>query len=306
MIKNKTILITGGTGSLGQELTRYLCRDNRIIVFSRNEERQYLMREAFNRNPNIEFMVGDIRDKSTLRHGFSKATYVIHAAAMKDLIMCESQPGQAIYNNILGSLAVVEAAEASKVEKIVAVSTDKAASPSNVYGCTKYIMEKIFEEAGTYSDKTFCSVRFGNMINSTGSLISIWKDNPHLDLKITHPDVSRFFFTTKEACQTVIRALEVARNAETYIKEMKAAKILDIMAVIKNKEDFEVMGLFPGEKIHEDLLAPSELGSCFYEDGFYIIRPGKKNPTPPKVHNTANADFFTREELKSLIYGAST
>lgn len=303
MIKNKKILITGGTGSLGQDLVDYLHKNNQIVVYSRNEERQYLMREKFNRHPNISFIIGDVRDRETLDYALRGCNYAIHAAAMKDLIMCEAQPTQTVLNNIIGSRTFVDAVQASEVERVVAVSTDKAAAPSNVYGCTKYIMEKIFEEAGRYSKKVFCSARFGNMIDSTGSLVTVWRDNPQLDLKITHPEVSRFFFTKREASMTVVEALLNASNGETYIKEMKAARIHDIMAIIKNKEDFEVMGLYPGEKIHEDLLAPAEIHACFYENGYYIIRPGQVNHTPPTIHNTSNANYFSRTELKNMIYG---
>lgn len=303
ILKNKKILITGGTGSLGREIAEILGRDNELVIYSRNEERQYLMQKDFESLGKISYYIGDVRDTDSLRYAMTGCDYAIHAAAMKDLIMCERQATQTVLNNIVGSQSFIRAVELSSVERAVAVSTDKAASPSNVYGCSKYIMEKLFEEAGLHSNKHFSSVRFGNMIDSTGSLVTHWRDNPKLQVKLTHKDVSRFFFTRKDGVEAVVKTLLEAKSGETYIKEMKAAKIFDILSIIQDKEDFEIMGLFPGEKIHEDLLGASESRNCFYENGYYIIRPNKINPTPPNVHNTMTAKYFDKEELRSLIFG---
>lgn len=302
-MKNKTILITGGTGSLGIELTNLLHENNKIIVYSRNEERQYHMKLQFKNHPNISYVIGDVRDTDTLTLALNKCNYAIHTAAMKDVLMCEAQPTQTYLNNVEGSRSFIKACMNSKTEKAVAISTDKAASPSNVYGCTKYIMEKLFEEAGQQSNSTvFCNARFGNMIDSTGSLVSVWKNNPKMDVKLTHPEVSRFFFTKREAAQTVIEALLRAKSGETFIKQMKAARIKDILRIIQQKNDFEIIGLFPGEKLHEDLLSYTELKNCFFENGFYIIKPNQQSNETIKTHSSLNAEHFTDDELKKLIW----
>lgn len=297
------ILVTGGTGSLGQKLTRKLAANNRVVVYSRNEERQYLMRQKL-ASPNVSYLIGDVRDQETVEFAMRGCDYVIHAAAMKDLIMCEAQPTQTYLNNIDGSKVVIRAARnVAGMKKVVAVSTDKAASPSSVYGCSKYIMEKLFEEADRASDVTFLSVRFGNMVDSSGSLVSVWKENPHMhtEIKLTHPEIARFFFTASDGADTVLRALTVGQGGEVFIKKMKQASILNILREITGRQDFEIMGLFPGEKVHEELVSQNEVHYCFEVDDFYVLRPNEINPNPPQMFSTENAVEFTRSELRTLI-----
>ncbi len=301
MIKGSRILITGGTGSLGYELTRQLCEHNEVVVYSRNEERQYEMQQQF-KNKAVEFRIGDVKDRYTLEMAFTGCDIGIHAAAMKDLIMCEEQPTQCYLNNVEGSRSFIKAARNSSIKKAVGVSTDKAANPSSVYGASKYIMEKLFAEADQYSKTVFCSVRFGNMIDSRGSLITIWKENPDQEIKLTHKEVCRFFFSVYDGAQTVIQALELANGGDLLIKKMKKAKILDILKIITKRENIKVMGLFPGEKIYEDLVSENELSCCFEEDDYYRIRQGQINPNPPAMFNTRNAEAFTEDELTKLIY----
>jgi UDP-N-acetylglucosamine 4,6-dehydratase len=244
MIINQKILITGGTGSLGKSLAQELATNNQVIVYSRNEERQYEMMKLFN-NPNIQYRIGDVRDTETLKFALRGCDLAIHAAAMKDLIMIEDQPTQGVLNNIEGSRSFIQAViETPSVKKAIAISTDKAASPSNAYGMTKYIMERLFIEANKNSDKTFVCSRFGNMIDSSAALPTFWKEHPELDVKITHPEMCRFFFTIKDAVKTVLDTIEKGQGGEIYIPKMKAANILDILQIIFKKEKFEVIGLF--------------------------------------------------------------
>lgn len=301
--KGSKILVTGGTGSLGQELARKLAADNHVVVYSRNEERQYLMKQRLG-STNVSYLIGDVRDQETVEYAMRGCDYVIHAAAMKDLIMCEAQPTQTYLNNVDGSKAVIRAVRnVSSVKKAVAVSTDKAASPSSVYGCSKYIMEKLFEEADCVSDATFLSVRFGNMINSTGSLISVWKHNPqmHAGIKLTHPDVARFFFTLSDGADTVLQAMSVGQGGEVFIKKMKKALIVNILRDITGRQDFEIMGLFPGEKTHEELVSQNEVHYCFEFGDYYVLRPREVNPHPPKMFSTENAVEFSHTELCELL-----
>ncbi len=302
MLKNHKILITGGTGSLGKALASIWGAHNKLVVYSRNEERQYEMMKEFN-NPNITYRIGDVRDTETLKYALRGCDIAVHAGAMKDLIMVEDQPTQGVLNNIEGSRSVIQAVlESSSVKKAVAISTDKAASPSNAYGMTKYIMERLFVEANNNSDKIFLCSRFGNMIDSKGALPTFWKEHPHLNVKITHPEMCRFFFTMKDAVQTVTDTIEKAKGGEVYIPKMKAAKILDILQVIFKKEKFDVIGLFPGEKIHEDLVGESERHFCFDMGKYYVIRPGVHNKKPVDAFSTRSAKLYTKEEVKKLIY----
>lgn len=303
MIKNKKILITGGTGSLGKALARELGKDNRLVIYSRNEERQYEMMREFS-NPNITYRIGDIRDTEMLKMALRGCDIAIHAAAMLDLIMVEEQPTQGYLNNIIGSKSFIQAViETPSVKKAVGISTDKAASPSNVYGMTKYIMERLFIEASRNSDKIFVCTRFGNMIDSKVSLITFWKEHPDINVKIHHPDMTRFFFKLTDAVQTVIDAITQGENGNIYVPKMKKAKILDILKTIFKKESFEVAGISPGEKIHEDLVGEAERHFCFEQKNYYAIKPNTLNPKPPEVFSTKNAESFTNKELKNLIYG---
>lgn len=301
MIKDSKIFISGGTGSLGKELARVLSHSNEIVVYSRNEERQYHMQQEFPDAP-MTFVIGDVRDQETMENAMTGCDIAIHAAAMKDLIMCEAQPTQTYLNNILGSKAFINAVKRTPtITKACGVSTDKAASPSNVYGCSKYIMEQLFREADQYSDCTFSAVRFGNMADSTGSLISAWKEDPQKEVKLTHPEVARFFFSVNDAAMTVIRSVELATGGEVMIKKMKKARIYDILRLITGKDEFEIMGLFPGEKIHEHLVSASEAPYTWDEGEYYVVRPGQLNPDAPDMFSTENAEPFTDDELKALI-----
>lgn len=302
-LKKHTILITGGTGSLGRALAEEFGKNNRLVIYSRNEERQYEMKKELN-NPNIKYVIGDVRDTETLKNALRGCTIAIHAAAMKDLIMVEEQPTQGVLNNIEGSRSFLRAVmDTPSIKKAIGISTDKAASPSNAYGMTKYIMERLFIEAGKNSDKVFACSRFGNMIDSRGSLITFWKEHPKLEVKIHHLELARFFFKLKDAVQTVADTITNAKGGEIYIPKMKKATILEILQTIFKKKTFEVLGLSPGEKIHEDLVGEAERHFCFEEGNYYVIRPGTSNKKPIEAFSTRNAESFDQEELHKLIFG---
>ena len=302
MLSNERILITGGTGSLGKELSKILCDKNEVVVYSRNEERQFEMKQELAANENLQFIIGDIRDENTLADAMRGCSVAIHAAAMKDLIMCEEQPVQTCLNNITGTHAFLQAVKRTpSIKHATGVSTDKAASPSSVYGCTKYIMEQMFREASRYSDCVMSTVRFGNMIDSKGSLISEWKKNPDQLIKLTHPEVARFFFTVRDGAMTVIASIEQAQNGELLIRKMKQAKIFDILRVITGRNEFPILGLFPGEKVHEELVSPNEAAYCHDIGDYYAVRPGVRNANPPSMYSTENAPSFSDAELRNLL-----
>lgn len=301
-LKNQTILITGGTGSLGKALATELAKDNKIVVYSRNEERQYEMMQEFKNLP-IVYRIGDVRDTETLKLALQGCDIAIHAAAMKDLIMIEDQPTQGCLNNIDGTKSFIKAVlDTNSVKKAIAISTDKAASPSNVYGMTKYIMERLFVEAGKNSNKIFTCARFGNMINSKGSLVSFWKDHPNTKVSIHHPELARFFFTTSDAVKTVVDTINNAKSGEIFVPKMKKAKIMDIMKIIFQKNNFPVSSLSPGEKIHEDLVGEAEKYFCFETPKYYVIKPGILNKKPVEAFSTRNAKEFTDRELRKIIF----
>ena len=252
---------------------------------------------------NIEYRLGDIRDDFSLWKALHGCTIAIHAAAMLDLIMAEKQPTQAYLNNLEGSKNFIEAVMKSNVKKAIAISTDKAASPSNVYGMTKYIMEKMFIEANQDSDKEFLCVRFGNMIDSKFSLVSFWKNNPQADIKLTHPKMERFFFKIEDAVEAVINALEKAKAGDIFVPKMKKAKIIDILKIITGKKKFEIIGLYPGEKIYEDLIGDNEKHYSFDHGSYFLISPGRVNQKSTGSYSTKNASQYNQKELRQLIYG---
>ena len=304
-LSGETILITGGAGSLGSSLTKLLAKDNKVIIYSRSEERQHQMKQDFfgkEQQNNLQFVIGDLRNTDILAKHLQNSTIAIHAAAMKDLIMCEEQVRKACLDNIDGSHSFLQACKASHSLKVICgVSTDKAASPSSVYGCTKYIQEQLFREASRFLNAKICSVRFGNMIDSRGSLVPEWKKHPESIRGITHPEVSRFFFTLEDAAKTVMHALTHSQNGDLYIRKMKKAKIIDIMRVITGKTDFPVIGLFPGEKVHEDLLSITETPFCHVEGDYYVVRSEHAASTPCDVFSTESAEGFSKEELSEII-----
>jgi UDP-N-acetylglucosamine 4,6-dehydratase len=303
-LQNETILITGGTGSLGHGLTKGFLKENKIIIYSRNEERQHEMRTFFN-STKIKFIIGDIRDTETLYEALHGVTVAIHTAAMKDTIYCEEQPYQTCLNNIEGSMSFIKACKRTKtLKKVIAVSTDKAASPSSVYGCSKYIMEKLFVSSSDNVHFDICVVRFGNLIDSKGSLINTWKKNPKNDIKITHPEVSRFFFTLDDAFKTIIDSIKICNNGDIIIKKMKAAYIKDILKVITGRKSFDEIGLFPGEKLHEILLSKNEARNCIDHSDYFVLP--KKNIKQPNYltdqFSSLIADKYTDLELKKMIF----
>ena len=303
--KNERIIITGGSGSLGRELARILCKDNEVIVYSRNEEKQFEMMQSSKKwSEKIKYIIGDVRDENTLVDAMWGCSIAIHAAAMKDLIMCEDQPTQTSLNNISGTISFLQAVKRSpSVMRACGVSTDKAASPSSVYGCSKYIMEQLFREASRVSNCVMSAVRFGNMIDSKGSLITEWRNNPEQYIALTHPDVARFFFTVTDGANTVLKAIQRANNGEILIRKMKQARIYDILQIITGRKQFDIIGLFPGEKIHEELVSGNEAAYCHDIGDYYAIRPGQLNDSPPDMYSTENAPQFTDDELRELIFG---
>lgn len=265
-IEGKTILITGGTGSLGKELVKILKSYNcKIVVYSRDEGKQAL---SFGGDSKVVTVIGDVRDYDKLLVSFKKhkPDYVIHTAALKRIDDMEFHPDECVKTNILGSENVARASLESGVKKSILISTDKACQPVNVYGSSKFIAERIFTNYDYSSiDTTFSSVRYGNVIASRGSFIPLWMEmiSDGKKIKVTSTDMTRFLFTLDDAVDTVLNALYHSVGGEVFVPKINSYTILDVVNAISkitNKNvDYDVVGIRPGEKLHEDMLAVTEL-----------------------------------------------
>ena len=265
-IEGKTILITGGTGSLGKELVKILKSYNcKIVVYSRDEGKQAL---SFGGDSKVVTVIGDVRDYDKLLVSFKKhkPDYVIHTAALKRIDDMEFHPDECVKTNILGSENVARASLESGVKKSILISTDKACQPVNVYGSSKFIAERIFTNYDYSStDTIFSSVRYGNVIASRGSFIPLWMEmiSDGKKIKVTSTDMTRFLFTLDDAVDTVLNALYHSVGGEVFVPKINSYTILDVVNAISkitNKNvDYDVVGIRPGEKLHEDMLAVTEL-----------------------------------------------
>tara|TARA_R110002012_G_scaffold318803_1_gene537798 strand:+ start:3177 stop:4169 length:993 start_codon:yes stop_codon:yes gene_type:complete len=287
--ENKTILITGGTGSLGKALIKYLksmCSCN-IIIYSRDEGKQAL---AFGRDPSITRVIGDIRDFQKLNTTLSihKPDYVIHTGALKRVDDMEFYPDECVKTNVQGSENVARASLLNNVKKCILVSTDKACQPINVYGSSKFIAERIFTNYDYNSTSTiFSSVRYGNVIASRGSFIPLWMDllNEGKGIKVTSMECTRFLFTLTDAVETVLNSLSNSQGGEVFIPKISSFKMENVIESVKqilNKEHIkcEVMGMRPGEKFHEDMLAKTELDFTYeVSDKLLTVLPQYTNRT---------------------------
>ncbi|MFZ7807526.1 UDP-N-acetylglucosamine 4,6-dehydratase family protein [Bacillus thuringiensis] len=293
---NKTILITGGTGSWGNELIRQLVKETprEIRVFSRNETAQFEMQQKFTNHDNLKFIIGDIRDRGALVSACKDVQYVFHLAALKHVPVCEYQPDEAIKTNINGTQNVIEAAIQNHVKKVIYVSTDKAADPSNTYGMTKAMGEKLIIHANLQSSKTkFICVRGGNVLGSSGSVVPLFKNQikEHARIGITDFDMTRFFLTIEDAVRLLFKATYEGKGGEIFVMKMPACKIIDLAEVLiedaqKKQVQIKELGIRPGEKLSELLLSEveSKTSVCFDEDYFVVL---------PTVHIEGLKEYYS-------------
>jgi UDP-N-acetylglucosamine 4,6-dehydratase/5-epimerase len=285
MLNNKTILITGGTGSFGKKflemiLDRY--NPHRIIIYSRDEYKQSVMKAEYSKKydmSKVRFFIGDVRDKDRLYRAFDHVDYVIHAAAMKQVPTCEYNPFEAIKTNIHGAQNVIDAAIDRGVKKVVALSTDKAVNPINLYGGTKLVSDKLFITANAYSkiSKTkFSVVRYGNVAGSRGSIIPIFKniiDNGGNELPITDMRMTRFWITLEQGVELVFKALAESEGGETYISKIPSFHIGDLAEAMLPGCKIKEIGIREGEKLHEVMVTKDDCRSTYEFDKHYIIYP---------------------------------
>jgi len=285
MLKDKSVLITGGTGSLGQALTRYILKTypdiKRLVIFSRDEQKQFQMAQEFpiEQYPQIRFLIGDVRDKSRLVRAFKDVDFVIHAAAMKHVHLAEYNPDECVKTNIGGAENVIHAALETDVEHVVALSTDKACAPINLYGATKLTSDKLFVAANNitgWNPIKFSVVRYGNVMGSNGSVIPFFlKKRKDGVLPITSPEMTRFNISLEGGVEMVMHALEHAWGGEIFIPKIPSYRIMDVAEAIAPKCDHKVVGIRPGEKVHEEMITPSDAFYTYDLGKYYIILPSK-------------------------------
>jgi len=282
MLNGKTILITGGTGSFGKKFTEILFsryKPKKVIILSRDEFKQSEMAKTFpvGKFP-IRFFLGDVRDKDRLYRAFEGVDYVVHAAALKQVPALEYNPTEAVKTNVDGADNIVDAAIDAGVEKVVALSTDKAVNPVNLYGATKLVAEKIFVAANAYAGKSvkFSVVRYGNVVGSRGSVIPLFLNFKKQGLKefsITDERMTRFWITLEQSVDLVIKALEESVGGEIYVPIIPSMKIVDLAKAIDENCSFKIVGIRPGEKVHETLVSEDEARKTKRFDGVYVILP---------------------------------
>ncbi len=289
MLNGSSILITGGTGSFGRKfvgtiLQRYP-QVKRIVVFSRDEMKQFEMDQDFpkERYPQIRYFLGDVRDMGRLRRAMEGIDTVIHAAALKQVPAAEYNPFECIKTNILGAQNVIEACLDTKVKKVVALSTDKAAAPINLYGATKLCSDKLFVAANNFKghrDINFSVVRYGNVMGSRGSVIPFFLKKRHEGvLPITDERMTRFNITLAEGVQLVLRALDIMVGGEIFVPKIPSYRITDVAAAIAPECRTEIVGIRPGEKIHEEMITETDALNTLEFDDYFVILPSTQ-----KVH----------------------
>lgn len=283
MLNNKTILITGGTGSFGKVFTKTVLqkyKPKKIIIYSRDEYKQFVMRQMFKEYDDvIRYFIGDIRDKERLYRALDGVDYIVHAAALKQVPACEYNPFEAIKTNIHGAQNIVDAAIDKKVTKVVALSTDKAVNPINLYGATKLASDKLFIAANAYvgaKNTVFSVVRYGNVAGSRGSVIPFFKmllDKKEKFLPITDMRMTRFWITLDEAVDLVFKALEESKGGETYISKIPSFKISDLAKAMGPDCELKEVGIREGEKLHEVMVTQYDSFYTYEYNKHYIIYP---------------------------------
>lgn len=277
----KSILITGGTGSLGKALVKFLLTNTqvrRVAIFSRDELKQQHMKMEFGDDDRLRWFLGDIRDLERLKLALHEVDYVIHAAALKQVDTGEYNPMEFIKTNVLGSQNVIDAAIQSGVKKIVALSTDKASSPINLYGATKLTADKLFVAANNYGYKrgTICSVvRYGNVMGSRGSVIPYFKDlaAQGKKLPITDLRMTRFWISIEEAVKFVLDSLEMMEGGELYVPRIPSMKIVDLARAVAPESILEEIGMRPGEKLHEEMISPDDSRRTIILKDRFVVTP---------------------------------
>jgi UDP-N-acetylglucosamine 4,6-dehydratase (inverting) len=328
MLNNKTILITGGTGSFGQKFTKRILSEynpKKIIIYSRDEYKQYVMRSNFKEyDSKLRFFIGDVRDKERLYRAFRGVDVVIHSAALKHVTVAEYNPIEAIKTNINGAMNIIDAAIDCNVEKVVALSTDKAVNPVNLYGATKLVSDKLFVAGNAYSGgkgTTFSVVRYGNVTGSRGSVVPFFKtliDKGETELPITDFKMTRFWITLDQGVDLVFKAINEAKGGEIYVSKIPSYKVTDLAKAMLPGAKLKEVGIREGEKLHEVMITEEDSRLTYNYGDHYIIYPhfdwwdsykhlkkgGIKVPDGFRYSSDNNEEWLSeevmREKLKSI------
>lgn len=325
-LNEKSILITGGTGSFGKAFTKIVLERwpniKRLVIFSRDEQKQFQMAQEYpsSKYPMIRFFIGDVRDFDRVRRALKDINYVIHAAAMKHVPIAEYNPMECIKTNIIGAENIINACLEGEIERVVALSTDKAAAPINLYGATKLASDKLFIAANNirgYNPIKFSVVRYGNVMGSNGSVIPFFlKKRNEGVLPITDPTMTRFNISLKEGVDMVLHALDTAWGGELFVPKIPSYRITDVAAAIGPDCKQEIVGIRPGEKIHEEMITSSDSYSTYDLGNYYAILPqvarwsideyvkhfnATKVPQGFQYNSGQNTDWLTIDQIRSLI-----
>jgi len=317
---NLSVLITGGTGSFGKMFTRIML-DNftprRLIILSRDELKQHEMRCSGFDQECLRYFIGDVRDVDRLRRAMNRVDIVVHAAALKQVPACEYNPIEAVMTNVMGARNVIEAALDTGVKKVLALSTDKAVNPVNLYGATKLVAEKLFTQANAYGGDgrtRFSCVRYGNVVGSRGSVIPLFRMQ-RLNGKVTVTDerMTRFWLTLEQGVRFVVRCIEQMHGGEVFVPKIPSMKITDLAHAVAPQAQIEYIGIRPGEKIHEALISEHEARHAVEVDGMYVIKPnqpwwesenwtaGASLPHGFRYTSDHNSEWLGLQDLRRLI-----
>ena len=280
MFNNSNILITGGTGSFGQafaKMTLEKFNPKRLIIFSRDEMKQWEMAKSYQKDPRVRFIIGDIRDKDRLYRALDGIDFVVHAAATKIVPTAEYDPFECVKTNVIGAMNLIDASIDKGVKKVVALSTDKASSPANLYGATKLTSDRLFVAGNSYSgahETIFSNVRYGNVMGSRGSVIPFFlSEEKNGVLPITDKRMTRFMISLNEGIRLVWKAFEEMYGGEIFVKKIPSMKVVDIATAVNKDCKHEIVGIRPGEKLHEQMIGPEDSIYTFEYDSYFKILP---------------------------------
>ncbi|MDD5145039.1 MAG: UDP-N-acetylglucosamine 4,6-dehydratase (inverting) [Candidatus Pacebacteria bacterium] len=318
-LNGKTILLTGGTGSFGQKFTEIAlkeCNPHSIRIFDNRELAAVEMERDF-RDPRLRFFMGDVRDKKRLLRAMKGADIVVHAAALKHVPICEYNPIEAVKTNIEGSINIIDAAIDSGVEKVMAISTDKAVHPCNLYGATKMVAEKLFVQGNSYSggkNPYFSCCRYGNVIGSSGSVVPLFfEQKSNGEITITDERMTRFWVTLNEGVRFVINSIEIMKGGEIFIPKIPSMKVMELADVIAPEAKKKIIGIRSGEKLHEVLLTEEEALHTKEFDKFFIITPqypfwhkdnfkeGRNLPFGFRYSSDNNGEWIVKDQIKAIL-----
>ncbi|MGB3700708.1 MAG: UDP-N-acetylglucosamine 4,6-dehydratase (inverting) [Anaerolineales bacterium] len=318
---NQIVLVTGGTGSFGRKFVEIMLRDYKpakLIIFSRDELKQHEMRISGFDHVDLRYFIGDVRDLGRLHRAMQGVDIVVHAAALKQVPACEYNPMEAIKTNILGSSNVIESALDSGVSKVMALSTDKAVNPINLYGATKLAAEKLFVQSNAYAGGTatrYSCVRYGNVVGSRGSVIPVFiMQRDQKKLTLTDERMTRFWLTLDQGVKFVIRCIEQMQGGEVFVPKIPSMKVVDIARVIAPDADFEEIGIRPGEKLHEVLIHEDEARATVELEEMYVVQPsealwfghgwqdiGQPLPDGFRYSSDSNEEWLTLDQIREIV-----